>query len=76
MLILWDKYRKNQKENNLNNLVQISDISFLNFKQQYKVLFIKNRWKFWKLDLKIIIKRPKTNFHIIYLFFENFIFPI
>ena len=41
--------RKNS-ENNPNNLVQISDINFFIFKQQYKVLFIKNRWKIWKLD--------------------------
>ena len=43
MLILWDKNGKIQKWNNLNNLVQISDFIFFNFKQQYKVLFIKNR---------------------------------
>ena len=52
MLILWDKNGKIQKWNNLNNLVQISDFIFFNFKQQYKVLFIKNRWKIWKLYFK------------------------
>ena len=52
MLILWDKNGKSQKGTNLNNLVQISDFNFfLKFKQQYKELFIKNRWKIWKLDL-------------------------